>query len=123
MEEIMNSNEFIQDIIGSKEYKQFLSAYIEAIYFTDTGDIGQPESYEDLTHNFLIESSQECRKFYNVYKDLFLDNFTRAGHDFWFTRNGHGVGFCDRSEIYGKIQAEELTRAAKFAGEIYSNFE
>lgn len=28
--------------------------------------------------------------------------YSQAGHDFWLTRNGHGTGFWDRGNLYGK---------------------
>lgn len=43
---------------------------------------------------------------------------TQWPHDFWLTRNGHGVGFWDRPERYGSV-AEALTALAQRAGEVY----
>lgn len=37
---------------------------------------------------------------------------SRAGHDFWLTRNGHGTGFWDRDELEGGL-GKELTRISK----------
>lgn len=34
------------------------------------------------------------------------------GHDFWLSRNGHGVGFWDRPELYG-TQGKVLTDLAE----------
>jgi len=39
----------------------------------------------------------------------------QLGHDFWLTRNGHGVGFWDRG--LGKL-GEELTEASKTYGSL-----
>jgi hypothetical protein len=33
--------------------------------------------------------------------------------DFWYTRNGHGVGFLDRQEEYGEELANKLNDIAK----------
>jgi hypothetical protein len=41
----------------------------------------------------------------------------RAGNDFWYTRNGHGVGYCDRGLPDDVEQA--LYEAATRAGESY----
>ena len=38
----------------------------------------------------------------------------QIGNDLHFTRNGHGVGFWDRPEIYTTNTANRLTNAAKF---------
>lgn len=39
-----------------------------------------------------------------------------AGHDFWLTRNGHGVGFWDRG--MDKALGERLSAASRDCGEI-----
>jgi hypothetical protein len=41
---------------------------------------------------------------------------SRAGHDFWLTRNGHGAGFWD-GEWYKEV-GERLTKASKAFGEV-----
>ena len=46
-------------------------------------------------------------------------DFSQVGHDFWLTREGHGVGFWDRPEVYGDDEAEELTALCKRFGEVY----
>ncbi|MCJ8478584.1 hypothetical protein MOO17_11145 [Escherichia coli] len=38
----------------------------------------------------------------------------QIGNDLHFTRNGHGVGFWDRPEVYTTNTANRLTNAAKF---------
>ena len=43
-------------------------------------------------------------------------NEERAGHDFWLTRNGHGVGFWDRDELDEATQTR-LTDASEAFGE------
>lgn len=44
----------------------------------------------------------------------------QIGHDFWLTRNGHGVGFWDRPEMYGgKENADRISDIARAWGEIY----
>lgn len=119
----MDLNQFIQNRMFSKTQEEFFRAYIEAVYFTETGDTDQPESDADLTHEFLRQSAIECRLFHTAYAELIGDNIEQAGHDFWFNRNGHGVGFWDRPEIYGDGAASELTRACRFIGESYAEFE
>lgn len=42
-----------------------------------------------------------------------------AGRDFWYTRNGHGVGFWDRD--LGEV-GDKLTKIAKSFGELYVSF-
>ena len=102
--------------------KAFFMAYIEAIYFTETGDNCQPSSHADLTDATIRQAVDDCRKFYNVYHEVIPDA-VKAGHDFWFTRCGHGVGFWDRPEVYGYQMSQELTRASEIMGEAYVDFE
>ena len=45
-------------------------------------------------------------------------DMTRAGHDFWLTRCGHGCGYWDRDELPGDL-SERLTEAAKLTGGRY----
>lgn len=46
-----------------------------------------------------------------------FDEWGHAGHDFWLTRNGHGVGFWDGD--WPEPFADELTKAAEAFGECY----
>lgn len=119
----MELNTFINKYFFTKDQELFFRSYIEAVYFTDTGDTDQPEEDAELTERFLRESANDCRKFFNVYRELFGDSIIQAAHDFWLTRCGHGAGFWDRLEIYGEQVSEELTRASNFAGEVYAEFE
>ena len=112
----MDINQFISANPFTLKQATLFRAYIDAVYFTD-----QHETDAVLTHDFLRESARDCVRFYNVYAELIGDNVTQAGHDFWFTRNGHGVGFWDRPEIYGDF-SQELSRAAEFAGEACAEF-
>ena len=41
-----------------------------------------------------------------------------APHDFFLTRNRHGAGFWDKTEIYGSDEAKRLTEIAHEFGEI-----
>ena len=42
-----------------------------------------------------------------------------AAHDFFLTRNGHGSGFWDKPEKYGKEESIKLTEISKQMGEVY----
>ena len=113
----MSINQFISAYPFTLKQEAFFRAYIEAVYFTE-----RPESDADLTRDFLCESARDCVRFYNTYSELIGNNVAQAGHDFWFNRNGHGVGFWDRPEIYGDF-SQELSRAAEFAGEACAEFD
>jgi hypothetical protein len=49
-----------------------------------------------------------------------FDEWGRAGHDFWLTRNGHGAGFWDGD--WPEPFATSLTHASKAFGECYFYF-
>ena len=77
---------------------------------------------DDIEPNTLIKMADDCENFQQKYRELYeLGGWddSKAGHDFWLTRNGHGTGFWDRSykqpekEVIGK----QLTEAAKTYGE------
>jgi hypothetical protein len=98
-------------------------AYIEAVYFTDTGDNEQPDSCAELTDYFKARAYIDCRNFLYATKDLSEDdNPEQLGHDLWLTRNGHGTGFWDRPEVYGTANATLYARIATAMGEHDSEF-
>jgi hypothetical protein len=108
-------------LTGKEE--RFINSYIEAIYFTDTGDIDQPHCGASLDEGFERESIIDCLAFYSRI-ELYLspDNISQAGHDFWLTRNRHGVGFWDRGDLYGKF-AQKFTDLAHSFGEVQACFD
>jgi hypothetical protein len=103
---------------------QFIEAYLEAVYFTDTGDLEQPDSDASLDVAFIRESIIDCLAFYKrIHYTISGDAITQAGHDFWLTRNGHGTGFWDNEDIYGEYLAGLFTTWAEGAGPADSSFE
>lgn len=98
-------------------------AYLEAIDFTETGDTDQPVPGTPLYHLFLRECVIDCLSFYSriaCYLDGTDNELARAGHDFWFTRNGHGCGFWDGDwPTYGEM----FTKISKGYGEVDAHYE
>ena len=91
---------------------EFLEAYITAIYFTED------DATEDLDPDYRRNCMIDCLAFYQrIACYLKEDQIEQAGHDFWLTRNGHGTGFWDRSEIYGASYAVMFSKVAEFYGE------
>lgn len=105
-----------------------VAAYLEAIYFTETGDNDQPPSTAELTPLTKCQAYIDCRNFLwaiggNDPVDGFYDlDPEQLGHDLWLTRNGHGTGFWDRPEIYGEANARLFTRLSRAVGEHYADF-
>lgn len=76
----------------------FIQAYIEAMLFIHHDD-------EELTLSEKCKevSVRDCTSFFDnnsvllsKANEMFNYGYDQAGHDFYFTRNGHGVGFWDR---------------------------
>ena len=89
----------------------FTKGYIEAAFFTDTGsqddaDNGLADAcVSELAPQARVMITVDCREFQEKNAKLLqcaylLDyDEEQAGRDFWFTRNGHGVGFWDRDAL------------------------
>lgn len=105
------------------DYQAFLGAYIEAIFFTETGDIDQPPTDSELSAFSKLQAGQDCGRFWGTYGALIVEagaDPSQAGHDFWLTRQGHGTGFWDRDDdTYGTEELrDELDRASRCVGEV-----
>ena len=90
-------------------------AYIEAGYFADV----EPEGfYLELGDSERYRIEMDCAKFLVLAGDMVNQSeLQRAGHDFYFTRNGHGVGFWD-GHLDGSWEGREaqLTVIAELFG-------
>ena len=110
------------------DVQRMSDAYIEAIYFTDTGDADQPSATAGLSAQCRCEVHSTCSRFSASLREapwpLQLDTLDAAqlGRDLWLTRNGHGTGFWDRPEIYGQATAELFTMVARAMGEHFAEF-
>jgi len=109
-----------------KHLDTFTRAHIEALYFADTGEDDQPPTEAELSEETRLDLAADCRSFWKRYWFYILSDQCKhggteeerarsAGHDFWFTRNGHGAGFWDGDwPTYGDI----LTEGSKSYGNI-----
>ncbi|MDP2676472.1 MAG: hypothetical protein Q8O83_02190 [bacterium] len=92
------------------DFSDFVTGYLECALWSSTegsedGDMGASleDNYgiEDIDPKTLKEMIKECEDFQKYAKVELAQYYkeydeSRAGHDFWLTRNGHGVGFWDR---------------------------
>ena len=98
----------------TEKQQQFIAAYFEAVCFTEELE------RDELDNLWVEEQTIDCLCFYNKSHYYFPDGtIEQAGYDFWFTRNGHGVGFWDRPELYGSSISEDMTERAKWFDEVY----
>jgi len=96
---------------------EFTQGYWEAAFFTDEvpgltfADVSK-EAYDRALSDCLGFQTENVALLDRAYA---CDDYgpTQAGRDFWFTRNGHGVGFWDR-ETLGPL-GNELSKACERA--------
>lgn len=106
----------------------FTLGYIEALFFTNSGD-----REDELTGKALSDMSEEAiEACISVCKGFQIDNAEllalaydrdgynaiRAGHDLWFTRCGHGVGFWDRNELDADGLGDKLSEPCRKLGNV-----
>ena len=104
------------DPAGVKQ-SAFLNAYVEAALWSSIDNEGTPL---DANHGILSFSEEtwekmraDCKKFLDE-NDFGEYKPNQAGHDFWLTRNDHGVGFWDGD--YDEPYATKLTKASEEFG-------
>ena len=120
--------EFIIDTGGCEQFAKlddFTQGYIEAMFFTDTGTGDDEEG--GLEHANVAEFApgeidaiwDDCQRWQFANQDKLTAAYEtgrydarRAGNDYWYTRNGHGVGFWDRE--LGDI-GDELSNACRYS--------
>jgi len=100
--------------IHNKFIKQFVDHYIQAALWSSVDDHDRP--LDDHNYELAEETKRKlydhCVEFLKVANDEIISNrenfpsakimYQQAGHDFWLTRCGHGVGFWDRPEFWGE---------------------
>jgi hypothetical protein len=115
-----------------KKLDDFTRAYLEAALWSSTGDDGEPLDRDYYIEDFAPEAIKEALKDVKAFQRENADDLDEAsdfipaggewsddeqhGHDFWLTRNGHGVGFWDRG--YGAV-GDRLSKAAERYGEVW----
>lgn len=123
---------------------KFTQAYIQAMLWStndnsdESGGIPLDENYSfmDLSPEALTRIVDDCNKFQAENADdisrhphtvrCHTDSYGRdeysglecAGHDFWLTRNHHGVGFWDRDWLDQEVK-DRLTAACHKFGECW----
>ena len=122
----MNSNPTLE---------KFLRAYLITALWSSVDEDQNPfdsnYSVDDFSSEQKEKARKDCSKFIeentqiladaiatgNVIAGPDFDEYERAAHDFWLTRNGHGAGFWDGD--WPEPFAEQLTQAAEKFGQSY----
>lgn len=96
--------------------------YIASALWSSNDDAGDPlddgRDHTDVDPATVQTMRDECAAFFRANRRQLRETSGDLGqhaHDFWLTRNRHGVGFWDRG--YGPI-GETLTQAAQVYGEV-----
>ena len=136
---------FNSEIAGAhcqwRDLDAFTQGYIEALFFTEsepgaTRETWDPETqsslpgdvgFADLAPEALAVIINSCAELQTEAASIIEacaefserhwndDPWTRAGRDFWFTRNGHGIGFWE-TDRWPSPQGDALNAASKAAG-------
>jgi hypothetical protein len=110
----------------------FLRAYIATALWSSTLDDGSPMDKwywsSDLADETVARMDADCTRFETENAETLtsaiatgqvvcgpdFNEWERAAHDFWLTRNGHGAGFWDGD--WPEPYAQRLTDAAEALG-------
>lgn len=102
---------------------EFTRAYIEAALWSTHDDpdsdaefLDENYDIQDISTETLTKIISDCKEFQekNDLTDYPLQN---AGHDFWMTRCGHGVGFWE-NDFGTPEQCQLLTESSKKYGNV-----
>lgn len=148
MPEFQMNTENAPDMPAFSKLPAFVQGYLEAAFFTDTnemydrdewdseeaqediregrcsGNIPSDAGYADMTEATLVEVMEDCKEFQERAADLLTGAYardydeTQAGRDFWYTRNGHGVGFWDRDVLDDEGLGDRLSKRARKSGNV-----
>jgi hypothetical protein len=117
-----------------KRLDAFTQGYIEGLFFTEMEHGTDSESHDpelhsslpgdltlaDLSPEGLAACVEECRDFQEANAALLDEAYERgysehrAGVDYWLTRNGHGAGFWDRTELEEGGLGDKLSDACRY---------
>lgn len=118
---------------GILVYSDFFRAYVETAIWSsndesdpETGGDPLDENYcsDDIEDRTMRDMRADCLSFVlDNYDDIETNDRVcewsaqaQAGHDFWLTRNGHGVGFWESGRGWSDEVGERLDKAAKAFG-------
>ena len=116
------------------EIDVFTQAYVDAALWASCDEDQEPldrnYSIDDIAPESMEKIVAECKRFqeenaddiatipYRRTSDGNWSGEEQAGHDFFLTRNRHGVGFWDRDYLTEEV-SDRLTNASHKFGETY----
>jgi hypothetical protein len=100
--------------VSPRGLDEAFDAYVEAALWSSTGDDDQPLDKHFDKRALAYETRMSMMRDVGTFlrdNDADIDgDYSRAGHDFWLTRNGHGAGFWDGR--WPEPEASRLTESA-----------
>lgn len=129
---------------AARAESDFVLGFIEAMFFTNCADgyyswqwfldecradveageaggtVPCDVGYTDLHTDSLAAIRADCEAWQKANAKLLKRAYargydeTQAGRDYWFTRNGHGVGFWDRPELKSHGLGDALSDACRY---------
>jgi hypothetical protein len=133
----LDNTKLIPEGVPGGGLDDFTIAYIECMLWSSNDESDENTGGEPLDKNYDIDDIApeamakivaDCERFQRECAALLAEaeyegsrsrqwsKEELAGHDFWLTRCGHGVGFWDRG--LGEV-GDKLTEAAKKFGEVW----
>lgn len=121
---------FVQGFIEALFFTECSPAYMSDEWFTPDriaasesgqadGELPGDVGYCDLHPDSLAAIRADCEAWQAANAGLLEQAYARpgydeaqAGRDYWFTRNGHGVGFWDRDQLKAESLGQLLSDAA-----------
>ena len=111
------------------EIALFIQSYIATMFWADAGEEDQIPSDGEINELAQELVERDCRAFLEKAEQqllLALPSFdgnanmlARAAHDFYLTRQGHGAGFWDSSELWVNGTDDTLTAISHEFPDIY----
>lgn len=105
------------------DLEQFTDGYLDCAVWAgiiepEDGYDGPDPTVDDLSDDAVQRLSIDAAYFWYDNRTLLAGrDLTRAGQEFWLSRNGHGTGFCD-GDYLGRT-GDALHNAAKVYGPAY----
>jgi hypothetical protein len=107
----MNETYLTDENMNTENLEEMVAGFITCGLWSESSFQSHNFDADDIAPESLAAITADCAMFLDINaKDLANINAEQAGHDFWLTRNGHGVGFWDRG--LGAV-GERLTASCK----------
>lgn len=96
-----------------------VAAYLECALFADAPEAWKAKQIPFVLPATLRQAYRDTGEFKMAAEragiDITLFDPVQVGHDFWYSRQGHGTGFWDRDEVYGE-DGDRLAAIARCFG-------